>query len=123
MIKFSHKGNWSKTNSFLQKALHLIKLSELDKYGMEGVKILYENTPKDSGLTAQSWYYKIINSDNSVRIEWLNSNVNDGIPIAILIQYGHGLQNGGYVDGIDYINPSMKPLFDEIVEKIRKELS
>ena len=123
MIKFTQKGNWSKTNSFLERALEIVKLGDLDKYGQEGVQILADNTPKDSGKTAESWRYEIVRSKNSVKIQWLNSNQNQGIPIAILIQYGHGLENGDFVEGIDFINPAMKPLFDNIAERIRKELS
>lgn len=123
MITFSKKGDWSKTNSFLERSLNILKLGELDKYGQEGVRILSENTPKDSGKTSESWKYQIVRLDGSTKIEWLNSNINDGVPIAILLQYGHALQNGIFLEGKDYINPNMKPLFDDIVENLRKELS
>lgn len=123
MIKFSQKGDWSKTNNFLERALNVIHLGIFDKYGKEGVKALAAATPIDSGVTADSWYYKIIRNEYGVKIEWLNSNVNQGIPIAILIQYGHGLQNGSYIQGIDFINPAIKPIFNKIAEEAWKELT
>lgn len=123
MIKFSQKGDWSKTNNFLERALNVVNLGIFDKYGKEGVKALAAATPVDSGVTADSWYYKIIRNEYGVKIEWLNSNVNQGIPIAILIQYGHGLQNGSYIQGIDFINPAIKPIFNKIAEEAWKELT
>ena len=123
MIKFSQKGDWSKTNNFLECALNVVHFGIFDKYGKEGVKALAAATPVDSGVTADSWYYKIIRNEYGVKIEWLNSNVNQGIPIAILIQYGHGLQNGSYIQGIDFINPAIKPIFNKIAEEAWKELT
>lgn len=122
MIKFSTKGDWSRTNKFLERALNLVKLGELDKYGQKGVDVLAAATPKDSGETASSWYYKIVRSRGGVSIQWLNSSQNQGIPIVILLQYGHGLHNGGYVQGIDFINPALKPIFKEIADNAWKEL-
>lgn len=122
MIKFSTKGDWSRTNKFLERALNLVKLGELDKYGQKGVDVLAAATPKDSGETASSWYYKIVRSRSGVSIQWLNSSQNQGIPIVILLQYGHGLHNGGYVQGIDFINPALKPVFKEIADNAWKEL-
>lgn len=123
MIKFSTKGDWSRTNSFLERALNVVKLGELDRYGREGVRVLSEATPKRSGKTASSWYYRINRTNSGVKIEWLNSSQNQGIPIVILLQYGHGFQNGGYVEGIDFINPALKPVFDDIAENAWKELT
>lgn len=122
MIEFSSKGDWSRTNSFLEKALEVIKFGELDRYGKRGVDALANATPKDTGKTAASWSYRIIHEKNSTRIEWLNSNKNKGVLIAILIQYGHGLQNGVFVEGVDYINPALRPVFDSIAEDAWKEL-
>lgn len=122
MIKFSTKGDWSRTNKFLERALNVVKLGELDRYGQAGVEILAAATPKDSGETASSWYYKIVRSHGSVSIQWLNSSQNQGIPIVILLQYGHGLKNGGYVQGIDFINPALKPVFEDIADNAWKEL-
>lgn len=123
MIKFSQKGDWSKTNNFFERALNIVHLGKFDKYGEEGVRALAAATPVDTGKTADSWYYKIVRDEYGVKIQWLNSNVNQGIPIAILIQYGHGLQNGAYVQGIDFINPAIKPVFNKIAEEAWKELT
>ena len=123
MIKFTQKGDWSKTNNFLERALEVVKMGELDKYGKSGVEALKNATPKDTGKTAESWSYQITHYKEGATIEWLNSNINKGIPIAILIQYGHGLQNGGYVNGVDYINPAMGPVFDSAAHDTWKELT
>lgn len=123
MIEVSVKGDWSKTNNFLEKALNVVKLGQLDRYGRLGVNALSSATPKDSGKTASSWYYRIVRQHGGVKIEWLNSSQNQGVPIAILLQYGHGLHQGGYVEGIDYINPAMRPVFEEIAETAWKELT
>lgn len=119
MINFSHKGGFSKTYNFLNRARHL-NFAELEKYGDEGVAALREYTPKDSGKTANSWYYRINQNGNKVVIEWLNSNVNNHVPIAVIIQYGHGTKNGGWVEGVDYINPAIRPIFERIVESVWK---
>lgn len=123
MIKFTQKGDWSRTNKFLERALEVVKLGELDKYGRKGVEVLADATPKDTGKTAESWYYTITHYPEGAKIEWYNSNSNKGIPIAILIQYGHGLQNGSYVQGVDFINPAMRPIFKAIAEDMWKELT
>lgn len=122
MIEFKVKGNFKKSYSLCERALNLIHLGTLDKYGKKGVEALQAATPKDSGKTADSWYYEINRSNERVVLRWCNSNVNDGVPIAILIQYGHAFQNGTYVEGFDFINPAIKPVFTEISENIRKEL-
>ena len=106
----------------VEKALEVIEFGELDRYGKRGVDALVQATPKDTGKTAASWSYRIIHERHSTRIEWLNSNINKGILIAILIQYGHGLQNGVFVEGVDYINPALRPVFDSIAEDAWKEL-
>ena len=123
MIKFSQKGDWSKTNKFLERSLNVIHLGKLDRFGREGVQALAAATPQDTGETAASWYYKIVRDSQGTRIEWLNSNSNQGIPIVILIQYGHGLQNGVYIQGIDFINPAIKPIFNKIADDAWKELT
>lgn len=122
MITVTCKGDWKKTNTFLERCLNLFKLGKLDQCGREGVKALQAATPVDTGETAKSWYYKIERKRGSFSIVWLNSNQNQGIPIAILIQYGHGLQNGVYVKGIDFINPAMKTIFDDMADDLWKEL-
>ena len=102
---------------------NVIKIGDLDKYGREGVAALSAATPKESGLTANSWYYEIERSKDSVSISFHNSNINTGVPIAIILQYGHGTRNGGYVEGIDYINPAIQPLFNKIAEDAWEEVT
>ena len=121
MITFEHKGDFTKLNSFLNKLKSVFKSGDLDKYGRRGVQALSEATPKDSGVTANSWYYKIETSDTGVTLQFCNSNVNDGVPIAIILQYGHGTGTGGWIEGKDYINPAVQPIFDEIVSDMLKE--
>lgn len=122
MIKILSTGNYSKANTFLQKMLSFAKLSDFDKYGRQGVEALKAATPKDSGETAASWDYEIIRSNGSVKINWFNTHVEDGVPIAVILQYGHATRNGGYVQGRDYINPALKPVFDKIAEDSWKEI-
>ena len=123
MISFRQKGDFSKTIRFLEKAKKGIKISDLDKYGEEGVAALASATPVDSGLTANSWYYKIENKNGIVKISFCNSNIQNGVPIAIILQYGHATRNGGWVQGRDYINPAIQPIFDSITEKAWREVT
>ena len=123
MISISQKGDFSKLTGFLERIKNVIKIGDLDKYGREGVAALSAATPKESGLTANSWYYEIERSKDSVAISFHNSNVNKGVPIAIILQYGHGTRNGGYVEGIDYINPAIQPLFNKIAEDAWEEVT
>ena len=122
MIQVSTRGDWSKTTSFLERCLNVLKLGQLDSYGRLGVSVLENATPKDTGNTASSWYYQIVRTSNGVAIEWNNSNLKEGIPVVILLQYGHGLHQGGYVEGIDFITPALRPVFDQIAEDAWKEL-
>lgn len=121
MFSIVQKGELAKTTNFLKRSAKL-DFSDLDKFGRRGVEALKNATPVDTGLTAKSWYYKIVRDENSVSIQWLNSNVQNGVPIAVILQYGHGTGTGGYVRGIDYINPSLRPIFDGIVSDIWKEV-
>lgn len=123
MIKFSHKGDFSKTIRFLKNAKEAIKLDNLDKYGEKGVSALSAATPVDTGKTANSWHYKIVKQKESVKIAFYNSNIQNGVPIAIILQYGHGTRNGGWVQGRDYINPAIQPVFDEIANQAWKEVT
>ena len=123
MIKFVQKGDFKKTNSYFERLLELIKLGKLDAYGRRGVQALHDATPVDTGKTANSWNYEIVRKGEKVSIIWKNSNINDGVPIAIILQYGHGTRNGGYVTGIDYINPAIKPIFNEIASDIWNEVT
>lgn len=123
MITFKHKGNFNKTEKFLKRAKAGEFYKSLDKYAQKGVQALQAATPVDTGKTADSWDYEIEITKESATITWTNSNVNDGVNIAVLIQYGHGTRNGGYVKGRDFINPAMQPVFDEIVDKVWKEVT
>ncbi len=123
MITFRHRGDFSKLTSYLEKAKRAIRLGTLDKYGREGVAALASATPIDSGLTASSWYYKIEHKSGSASIGFYNSNIQNGVPIAIILQYGHGTGTGGWVQGRDYINPAIQPIFDRIANEAWREVT
>ena len=123
MISFRQKGDFSKLTRFLERAKNLVHLSDLDRYGREGVAALASATPVDTGKTAASWYYDIKINKESASITFNNSNIQNGVPIAIILQYGHGTRNGGWVEGRDYINPVIKPIFDKIAEEAWKEVT
>lgn len=122
MITFRHKGSFKNTERFFTKSKQLNILRILKKYGPEGVSALAKATPKDTGLTAESWNYVCDVSRSNYSIKWYNTNENNGIVIALIIQYGHGTRNGGYVYPIDYVNPAMKPIFDKISDDIWREV-
>lgn len=123
MISFRQKGDFSKANSFLEKIKETVNAGDLNKYGQEGVNALSSATPVDTGTTANSWYYEINRTKGQVSIEWKNSNIKDGVPIAVIIQYGHGTGTGGYIEGRDYINPAMRPIFEHIADSVCKEVA
>ena len=123
MITFRQKGDFSKLTRYFERVKKAVKLSDLDKYGREGVAALASATPVDTGKTASSWNYKIEYSDGSVSITFNNTNINKGVPIAIILQYGHGTRNGGWVEGRDYINPAIQPIFDRITENAWREVT
>lgn len=123
MIKFKQKGDFSNLTSFLVKAKEAAQLGDLDRYGREGVAALSSATPVDSGLTANSWYYEIERKNGSVSINFCNSNIQNGVPIAVVLQYGHATRNGGWVEGIDYINPAIQPIFNKIADSAWKEVT
>ena len=123
MISFRQQGDFSKLTSFLERAKEAVKIGDLDKYGREGVAALASATPVDSGKTANSWYYEIQNKDGLATITFNNSNIQNGVPIAIILQYGHGTGTGGWVQGRDYINPAIQPIFDKIAEDAWKEVT
>ncbi len=123
MIEFRHKGDFSKLTRFLEKAKNVVRIGDLDKYGREGVAALASATPKDTGLTANSWRYEIVHKEGSVSINFLNSNIQNGIPIAIILQHGHGTRNGGWVEGRDYINPAIRPIFDKLAKESWEEVT
>lgn len=123
LITFTEKGNFNRTEAYL-KRLSKGELSRiLNKYGNRGVVVLSNATPVDSGLTAESWYYTIEAKSGYYSIRWHNHNVQAGVPIAVILQYGHGTGTGGYVQGRDYINPAIRPLFDEIAAEAWKEVT
>lgn len=123
MISFRQKGDFSKLNRYLERVKEAANVGVLDKYGREGVAALASATPVESGLTASSWYYEIKRQNGVVSLEFYNSNVNKGVPIAIILQYGHGTGTGGWVRGRDYINPAIQPIFDKIAEDAWKEVT
>lgn len=123
MITFKHKGDFSKTTKFLEKAKKAVNIRDLDRIGKEGVAALAAATPVKTGLTAKSWYYEIVRKNGKVEINFHNSNIQNGVPIAILLQYGHGTRNGGFVQGRDYINPAIQPIFDRLANEAWKEVT
>lgn len=123
MISFRQKGDFSKTTRYLERLRNAIRLGALDKYGRAGVAALSSATPVESGTTASSWYYEVSHGRETASITFYNSNINKGVPIAIILQYGHGTGTGGYVQGRDYINPAIQPVFDEIAESAWKEVT
>ena len=123
MISFRQKGDFSKLTNYLEKAKGVFNLSILDKYGREGVAALSSATPIESGETATSWSYKIERRKNSAAIVFHNTHIHDGVPIAIILQYGHATRNGGWVEGRDYINPAIQPIFDKILSEVWREVT
>lgn len=123
MISFRQQGDFSNLTRYLERAKNVVKIGDLNRYGREGVAALASATPVDSGLTANSWYYEIENNKGSVKISFRNSNIQNGVPIAIILQYGHGTRNGGWVQGRDYINPAIQPIFDKIADNAWKEVT
>lgn len=125
MITVTAGGNFKNTETFLRKASNIDLRSILEEYGRLGVDALARNTPVDTGKTAKSWDYEIVYGKNEVKLIWVNDNMaeNTDIPVAMLIQYGHATKNGGYVTGIDYINPALTKLFDKMADKAWREVS
>lgn len=123
MIVVRQKGDFSNLSKYLERLKETARLGILDKYGREGVAALASATPVDTGLTASSWYYEIERTKNSVSLIFGNSNIQNGVPIAIVLQYGHGTGTGGWVEGRDYINPAIQPIFDKIANDAWKEVT
>ena len=123
MISFRHKGNFSKLSNYLEKVKAAARVSILDKYGKAGVDALASATPTRTGLTASSWFYTVERSSGSAKITFHNSHFNDGVPIAIILQYGHGTGTGGWVEGRDYINPAIQPIFDKLANEAWREVT
>ena len=122
VVMFRQKGDFRRTSDFLKRANRLNLDVILNQYGQEGVEALRAAPPKDTGTTANSWSYVVHKGTGSITITWSNSNIVDGVPIAVILQYGHGTRNGGYVQGTDYINPAMKPIFDKIAQRAWEEV-
>lgn len=123
MITVKSKGNFSKLTDYISKSQKATEMSLLDRYGREGVAALSSVTPADTGETAKSWYYKIERKKGLIRLLFCNSNIRDGVPIAIILQYGHATRNGGWVEGRDYINPETRRFFDKIAADLWKEVT
>lgn len=123
MIRFRQKGDFSKLNHYFERVKHIARVADLDKYGKAGVSALSSATPVDTGLTASSWNYDIEYRNESATISFTNSNIQNGVPIAIILQYGHGTGTGGWVEGRDYINPAIQPIFDQIADNAWKEVT
>lgn len=123
MISFKQKGDFFKLKRFMYQSKESIRNMDLDTFGKEGVAALASATPVDSGKTAKSWHYKLERRKGSITISFYNSNIQNGVPIAIILQYGHGTRNGGWVQGRDYINPAIQPIFDKIVNDAWKEVT
>ena len=123
MITFRQKGDFSKLTRFLEMAKEVVRVGDLDKYGREGVAALASATPVDTGLTANSWRYEIEQKKGSISISFHNTNIQNGVPIAVILQYGHATRNGGWVQGRDYINPAIQPIFDKIANEAWREVT
>lgn len=123
MISFRQKGDFSKLTRYLERAKNVVRMGNLDKYGRQGVAALASATPVDTGATANSWYYEVTNQNGSAAITFYNSNIQNGVPIAIILQYGHGTGTGGYVQGRDYINPAIQPIFDKLANDAWREVT
>ena len=122
MITINHYGDFKKLTNFLEKMKRMFDVSILDKYGREGVAALSAATPIDSGKTASSWTYEIKDIKDGVTLTFNNTNIQNGVPIAIILKYGHGTRNGGWVEGRDYINPAIQPVFDKLANEAWKEV-
>lgn len=123
MIEYEVRGEWSATERFLKRAASGEHMKILNKFGSQGVAALASATPKDSGETANSWDYNVELGSSVATITWTNSHINNGVNIAVILQYGHGTGTGGYVAGRDYINPAMRPIFDRIADEAAKAVS
>lgn len=121
-IKIKHTGNFKKTETFLNRISNPSKLAKWNALAMEGINALSLYTPKDTGETASSWGYEIKIDSSGIKIFWTNYNLVDGVPLVILLQYGHASRDNGYVEGRDFINPAMRPVFDRIEQEVWKEV-
>ncbi len=123
VISFQVHGDFKKIDGFLEKMKEGVNAGVLDKYGKIGVDALRLYTPKDTGLTSESWKYRIVRNSQGTAIEWYNTNVQDNVHVAVVLQYGHATKSGTFIEGIDYINPAMRPVFEEIATRAWKEVT
>lgn len=123
MISATSPGNFDKTTKFLEFLKRGDMYNDLEQYGQRGVDALASATPRDTGETAQSWGYNIGRKKGKVTISWFNTHRVDGVNIAVIIQYGHGTGTGGYVQGTEYINPAIRPIFDKIAEDVWRQVT
>jgi hypothetical protein len=121
-VKVSSSSDFGKTRKYIDKVYHIFHRTNFDVYGEEGVNALRDATPVDSGKTRDSWRYRVVKNGNRVTIHWINDNANEGVNIAIILQYGHATGWGSYVEGTDYVNPAMKGVFKELSDKILREV-
>lgn len=122
VIEFKHRGNFRKTDGFLKNLKYFSIDQILDYYGQKGVEALKATTPVDTGKTASSWYYEIVKEQGKTSVVWKNSNIKDWVNVAVIIQYGHATSSGSWVEGIDYINPALQPIFNQIAEDAWNEI-
>lgn len=122
MLKVTFNGDFTNTSRYLEKMSHKDFLSKVMNYAEIGTDALEKYTPRDTGFTAQSWYSEIEESEDSLVIRWKNTHINDGVPIAIILEFGHGTGTGGYVQGRNYLNPALQPVFENIIQLIQKEV-
>jgi hypothetical protein len=122
-VSFTSRGSFDKTESFLKNAPKQNLRAVLEAQGQAGVRALSAATPRASGVAAESWYYEVIRTRNGWKIVWSNSDIENGFPVAVMLQYGHGTGTGGWVEGRDYINPALKPIFDQIADKAWKAVT
>lgn len=122
MVTFTTSGDLSKTKKFLNKMKSLLFNDVFDEIGLEGVLALSSNTPKNTGRLSSSWEYRVERDSNGATITWYNTDIEGGYNVAVLVQYGHGLKGGGYVSGVDFINPALRPVFDEFGRRIEEEI-
>ena len=123
MIVFKQKGDFKRTKRYLNNAEKAMKYDTLDQYGQAGVKALTDATPRDTGLTAQSWSYKIERTKDKAKLSFYNSNIQNGVKVAIILQYGHATKNGTWIEGIDYINPALTPVFENLAQCAWEEVT
>lgn len=122
VLSVTQKGDFKRTDRFLHRIIQRYYMQRMRHYGEKGVNALREATPKDSGETAASWSYEIVEEPGRTAIYWRNSHVVNGTNIAVILQYGHGTRNGGFVEGTDYINPAIRPIFEEMAQEAWKEV-